>query len=212
MVLRLLRAGGGHAKRLARQTALAKETVFRQDGNDGFFAALGYNRELHLAALDVEHRIRRVPLRKDKFIRLVLPAGFSSRSFVRKRRGSNVAAVPVTHQPLPDSVPLAGCRQAGATEHARSRRSVRALFFVERRCWVRAMRNLPPRRLQAIRKSPIRRIIRPRSAVLRTELSSTEHYCSDGFIRPANVRSTSCAANATEAEMRRRGRRKRRKP
>jgi hypothetical protein len=54
-----------HAKRLTRQTALAKEASFRQDGHHRFFALLGHNRELHLAALDVENRIRRVPLRKD---------------------------------------------------------------------------------------------------------------------------------------------------
>ena len=70
-------ASGGHAKRLARQTALAKEATFRQDGNDGFFATLGYSREFHLAALEVENRIRRVPLRKDGFITLVLLAAFS---------------------------------------------------------------------------------------------------------------------------------------
>ena len=61
-------AGGGHAKRLTRKTALAEETGFRQDGNHGFFATLGYHRELHLAALDVEHRVCRVPLRKDGFV------------------------------------------------------------------------------------------------------------------------------------------------
>jgi hypothetical protein len=66
---------------LARQTALAEETSLRQDGNDGFFATLGYNRELYLAALEVEHRISRVSLRKDEFTTLVLPTGFSSREF-----------------------------------------------------------------------------------------------------------------------------------
>jgi hypothetical protein len=32
-------AGGGHAKRLVRQTAFAKEAGFRQNGNDGFFTS-----------------------------------------------------------------------------------------------------------------------------------------------------------------------------
>jgi hypothetical protein len=49
---------------LARETALAKKTTFRQDGNDRFFAALGDNGELHFAVLDVKHRICRVPLPK----------------------------------------------------------------------------------------------------------------------------------------------------
>jgi len=80
-------ASGGHAKRLACQTALAKEASFRQDGNDGFFATLGYNRELYLAALDVEHRIRRIHLRKHGFISLVLSAGFSSRQFCQQEAG-----------------------------------------------------------------------------------------------------------------------------
>jgi hypothetical protein len=71
-------AGGGHANWLTRQTALAKEAGFRQDGNHGFFATLGDNREFHLAALDIEHGIRRVPLRKDEFIGLVFANGFSS--------------------------------------------------------------------------------------------------------------------------------------
>ena len=93
MAARCTARGGGHAKRLARQTALAEEAAFRQDGNHGFFATLGYNRELHLAALDVEHRIRRVPLRKDGFItfvlwRLVFPAAVLS----GKGQGSKAAA------------------------------------------------------------------------------------------------------------------------
>src|ERR1019366_4512825 len=71
----------GHAKRLTRQTALSEEAGFRQDGDHGFFAALGYHRELHLAALDVEHRVRRVSLRKDGFIGLLRMSSFSSREF-----------------------------------------------------------------------------------------------------------------------------------
>ncbi len=78
MVLRWSCASSSHAKRLARQTALAKETAFRQDSNDSFFALLGHNGELHLAALHVKHRIRSFPLRKNGFTVLMLPPGFSS--------------------------------------------------------------------------------------------------------------------------------------
>jgi hypothetical protein len=54
-------ACGGRATRLASQTALAEETSFRQDGNLCGLAAPGGGGELHIAALDVEHRIRRIP-------------------------------------------------------------------------------------------------------------------------------------------------------
>ena len=103
MVLRWTARGGGHAKRLARQTALAKKATFRQDGDDGFFALLGYSRELHLAALDVEHRIRGVSLRKDGFILFVLPTGLSDREFGQERREDQMRqlCVSVTRQPLP---------------------------------------------------------------------------------------------------------------
>jgi hypothetical protein len=76
---------------LARQTALAKEATFRQGDNHGFFAMLGFNGELHLAALDVEHRICRAPCEKTNspawYSLLVFPAA----SFARKRRESNEA-------------------------------------------------------------------------------------------------------------------------
>jgi hypothetical protein len=47
---------------LARQAALAKEAGFGQDGDDGFFATLGDNRELHLAALEVERESQSKPI------------------------------------------------------------------------------------------------------------------------------------------------------
>ena len=74
-------AGRGHAELLSRQTTLTKETGFRQDGNHGFFATLGHHRELHLATLDVKHRIRCVSLRKDGFIGEVRLTRFSSGEF-----------------------------------------------------------------------------------------------------------------------------------
>jgi hypothetical protein len=66
---------------LTRQTALTEKATFWQDGNDGFFALRGYSRELHLAALKVEHRISGVPLRKDGFILLVFLFAFSNAEF-----------------------------------------------------------------------------------------------------------------------------------
>ena len=61
----LIGASRGHTDRLPRQTALAEETGLRQNGNYCFFAALRYDCELHLTALDVEDRIRNIPLIKD---------------------------------------------------------------------------------------------------------------------------------------------------
>src|SRR6267378_6143791 len=54
---RLNRAGGGHAERLARQAALAKEALSLQDADDGFLPSRGDDRELDLAALYVEHGV-----------------------------------------------------------------------------------------------------------------------------------------------------------
>ena len=74
-------AHGGHAKQLARQTAFAEKATFRQNGDDGFFALRGCSRELHFAALEVEHRISGVPLRKDGLILLVFLLVFSNAEF-----------------------------------------------------------------------------------------------------------------------------------
>jgi hypothetical protein len=50
-------AGSGHTKWLASKAAFAKETAFRQDGDDSLPAIRAHNREFHIAALDEEHGI-----------------------------------------------------------------------------------------------------------------------------------------------------------
>jgi hypothetical protein len=77
----LVDSGCRHAAPLFRQTALAEEAVLWQNGNHRFFATLRYHSELYPAVLDVEHRIRRVPLRIDRFIGVVLLTSFFSGKF-----------------------------------------------------------------------------------------------------------------------------------
>jgi hypothetical protein len=76
---------GGHTQGLTRQTAFAEEASFRQDGHYRFFALLGHDRELYLAALDVENRIRRISLRKDGRVRWVLMSGLSTVDFCEEK-------------------------------------------------------------------------------------------------------------------------------
>src|SRR5690348_11425710 len=57
---------------LPGKTALAEEIVRPKDRDDRFLALLGYDGELRLAFLDVENRIRRVPLRIDDLTFAVL--------------------------------------------------------------------------------------------------------------------------------------------
>src|ERR1700730_1504035 len=59
--------GCRHAPGLPGQASLAAEIAGSEDCNDRFFPLLGNHGELHFAALDVENRIRRLPLRKDNF-------------------------------------------------------------------------------------------------------------------------------------------------
>jgi hypothetical protein len=47
---------------LRRETAFAEEAGIRQAGHHNFFAALGDDRELHLAVLDVEDRVCHISL------------------------------------------------------------------------------------------------------------------------------------------------------
>ncbi len=56
---------GPHAKQLPGQRTLAKKTSAVEYPNGGFFAGLGYDRESHAALLDVENRVRSVPLGED---------------------------------------------------------------------------------------------------------------------------------------------------
>src|SRR5579872_77264 len=58
---------------LPSQTALTKKAPAQQDCDYSFFATRGGHRELHRAALDVEHSIGRIPLRKDDLVVPVVP-------------------------------------------------------------------------------------------------------------------------------------------
>src|ERR1700674_417072 len=70
------RGCGRDAQRLTCQASLAEEITGVQNGNDRLLALLGCNRDLHLAASDVEHRIRRFPLPEDLAVRAVFYSGF----------------------------------------------------------------------------------------------------------------------------------------
>ncbi|MGA2355067.1 MAG: hypothetical protein ABSG02_11245 [Terriglobales bacterium] len=62
-----------HSQRLPSKTTFAKKATSRQDCDYRFFAARSAHRELHRAALDVEHSIGSVPLRKNDLIISVGP-------------------------------------------------------------------------------------------------------------------------------------------
>src|SRR5580704_11262255 len=54
-----------HTLHLPGKTSLAEEFVRVQDCDDGFFALLRNDGDLHLALLDIEHRVANFALRKD---------------------------------------------------------------------------------------------------------------------------------------------------
>ena len=58
---------------MTSKTAFAKKAIPQQDGDYRFFAARSGYRELHRAALDVEHSVGAVPLRKNDLIVSVGP-------------------------------------------------------------------------------------------------------------------------------------------
>jgi hypothetical protein len=58
---------------LSSQTSFAKKTTSQQDGDYRFFATRRGHRELHGAALDVEHSIGFVSLRKNDLVVSVAP-------------------------------------------------------------------------------------------------------------------------------------------
>src|ERR1700730_13100402 len=62
-----------YALRLPGKTSFTEEIVRSKHCDDGFLALLRNNGDLHLAALDVEDRIRRVSLGKDDLVLAVLP-------------------------------------------------------------------------------------------------------------------------------------------
>jgi hypothetical protein len=54
------------------QTPFSKYVAWSQDGNDSLFAARRRNHQLHIAILNVKHRISRIPLRINGLPVLVL--------------------------------------------------------------------------------------------------------------------------------------------
>jgi hypothetical protein len=60
------------------RASLAKEAQLGQDSDDGFLAAVRYNRELYRSIHDEEDRIGRIALRVDGFGWQVGELGFSS--------------------------------------------------------------------------------------------------------------------------------------
>ena len=66
-----------HAQRLTGEASLAEELAGAQNGDDRFFALLGYDRELHLAPPDVEQGIRRLSLPEDVTVHSTFYYGLS---------------------------------------------------------------------------------------------------------------------------------------
>jgi len=63
----------GHAKRLSRETSFTEEISTPQDCDDRFLPAIGEDRQLHLAILNVKDRVGGTALREDRgFLSIVL--------------------------------------------------------------------------------------------------------------------------------------------
>src|SRR5437016_250103 len=74
----------GHAKRLSREASFTKEISAPQDCDDRFLPPRGEDRQLHLALLDVKHRVRGIALREDDGF-LLIPFGGSPPGFRKVR-------------------------------------------------------------------------------------------------------------------------------
>src|SRR5437016_11150254 len=74
----------GHAKRLSREASFTKEISAPQDCDDRFLPPRGEDRQLHLALLDVKHRVRGTALREDEGF-LSIPFGGSPPGFCTVR-------------------------------------------------------------------------------------------------------------------------------
>jgi hypothetical protein len=59
---------------VVEKAVLAKEVTFPQNRQNGLFAALGCDREFYVPALDIEHRIGSISLRKYFLFVSVLPS------------------------------------------------------------------------------------------------------------------------------------------
>jgi hypothetical protein len=78
---------------LPPQTTFAKKATPQQDGDDRFFATRSGHRELHRAALDVEHSIGFVPLRKNDFVVSVVPQTHSIAEFLAENCGTETESL-----------------------------------------------------------------------------------------------------------------------
>src|SRR5271165_2735843 len=72
---------------MAIQTSFAKKVAGPQNGDDGFLSLLGNHRELELAFLNIENRVRDVALRENNLILLILRYRFSLTDFGEKFLG-----------------------------------------------------------------------------------------------------------------------------
>jgi hypothetical protein len=79
------RRGRGHAQRLPGQTALAKKRLGREERDHRFLALGRDNGELHLSLLDIEHRVGRLALRKDRVLLLAGHERSASADFSKER-------------------------------------------------------------------------------------------------------------------------------
>jgi hypothetical protein len=62
----------GHPQRSPYEATLTKKVALLEDRDDRFFAPLGRHRELHIAILDVKHRIGGIALSIDCFLMSIL--------------------------------------------------------------------------------------------------------------------------------------------
>src|SRR5512136_1680638 len=60
-----------HTRWLTCEASLAEEFAGAQNGDNGLFALLGHDRELHLTSPEIEQGIRRLPLPEDAVARSV---------------------------------------------------------------------------------------------------------------------------------------------
>ena len=76
---------GRRPKRLSGEAGFPKKAPLFQNRDDGFFALLRDHGQLDLARLDIEHGIRRIPLRKDHVFVGGRQTCFASADFAEER-------------------------------------------------------------------------------------------------------------------------------
>src|SRR3984893_8916521 len=111
-------SGGCDAQRMAIQTSFAKKVAGSQDCDDCFLALLGNDRELDLALLDVENRVRDLSLRKDNLILPIFGYRFSLAHIGEKCSGIKRGFSSLPHKASlflsPKGCPFPRCRQGEA--------------------------------------------------------------------------------------------------